>query len=265
MLKTIMMVFSTLLLMQTANAQDMAVVAPVSETGENFDLYGVAQLFKDSEDLEAFEKAINDPSNEVNNLDLNEDGEVDYVRAVEHSEGNSRVIVMQAALGEKEFQDVATIEIEKNSDEDYVLQAIGNEEVYGEEYIVEPEPSTTTTVVHVHTWPIIRFVFLPGRRLWVSPWYWGRFPGWWHPWHPVAMSVHRSRMGRWHRHGAFRHTKVRRNHRTKSISNKNRRSSSLHKKKAGPAKAQPARKPSSHKTPTKKQQPKKHQSPSRRP
>jgi hypothetical protein len=241
-----------------------AVVAPVSETGEDFDLYGVAQLFKDSDDLEAFEKAINDPENEVNNLDLNEDGEVDYVRVVEYSEGNSRVIVMQATLGENEYQDVATIEIEKNSEEDYVLQAIGNEDVYGEEYVVEPEPtSSTTTVVHVYTWPIIRFVFLPGRRLWVSPWYWGYFPGWWHPWPPVALAVHRSRMHRWHRNTAFRHSRVVRTSRSRNVYKKHRKSSPAFKKGPQPATTQ---KKTGHTTTKKKQTTtKKHrQQPSRR-
>ena len=89
MLKTLIAVFTVVLLSQTLQAQDTAVVAPVSENGENFDLYGVAQLFKDSEDLEAFEKAINDPANEVNNLDLIEDGDVDYVRVVSILKGTA--------------------------------------------------------------------------------------------------------------------------------------------------------------------------------
>ena len=38
----------------------------------------VAELFKDSKDLEAFEKALNDSEVGINNLDLDEDGEVDF-------------------------------------------------------------------------------------------------------------------------------------------------------------------------------------------
>ena len=51
--------------------------------GDNLDLNGVLELFKESKDVEDFEKKLNTESNGVNNLDLNEDGEVDYIRVVD--------------------------------------------------------------------------------------------------------------------------------------------------------------------------------------
>ena len=118
---------------------------PLTEAGEDLDLYGVLELFLVAEDLESFEKALNDPKSEVNNLDLDGNEEVDYVRVEEHIEGNTHVIVLQVPLGENDFQDMATIEIEKQDNEEYTLQAVGNEEIYGENFIVEPNPEGSPT------------------------------------------------------------------------------------------------------------------------
>ena len=48
-------------------------------TGENFSLEGALALFKQANSLEEFEKSINEENNNVNNLDLNNDGEIDYI------------------------------------------------------------------------------------------------------------------------------------------------------------------------------------------
>jgi hypothetical protein len=118
---------------------------PLTEAGEDLDLYGVLELFLVAEDLESFEKALNDPKSEVNNLDLDGNEEVDYVRVEEHVEGNTHVIVLQVPLGENDYQDMATIEIEKLDNGEYTLQAVGNEEIYGENFIVEPNPEGSST------------------------------------------------------------------------------------------------------------------------
>ena len=40
-----------------------------SDAATGLDLYAVAELFKDSENLEKFEQALNDPARGLNNLD----------------------------------------------------------------------------------------------------------------------------------------------------------------------------------------------------
>ena len=101
---------------------DVTVIVPTTEAGENLDLQAVMELCRDAETVEYFEKALNDSTNEVNNLDLNEDGTVDYIRVVEQVDGDVHILILQVPLGENEYQDVATINIEKNKDE-YILQA----------------------------------------------------------------------------------------------------------------------------------------------
>ena len=68
----------------TSQAQDKTTVeATSSDISENLDLEAVASVFGESKDLEEFEKKLNDPKTQISNLDLNEDGEVDYLRVLE--------------------------------------------------------------------------------------------------------------------------------------------------------------------------------------
>lgn len=198
---------SFLLTSSVYSQESTTIVAPTNEAGENLDLYAVMELFEKAESVEEFENAINNPDNEVNNLDLNEDGKVDYIRVVEQAEENTHIFILQAIVGEDTYTDVATINVEKKSEDDWVLQAVGAEEIYGEDYIVEPEQ---TTVVVVQTYPVVRVVFVPGYRVWLSPWRWRHYPALWKPWKPHPIHIHRSRTARYHKHSKYRHTKVRR-------------------------------------------------------
>lgn len=170
-----------------AQDEDVAVVAAASEAAEGLDLIAVSELFKDSENLEEFEKALNDPETGVNNLDLDENGEVDFIRVVEEAADETRVIILQVPLGEDEFQDVATIEVEKTGEEDYNMQIRGNENIYGADYYVSP------TVVHIHAWPVIAWLYRPVYRPYRSLYYWGYYPRWWKPYRPVKINVYRTR------------------------------------------------------------------------
>jgi hypothetical protein len=111
--------------------------------GDNFDLYGALELFKQAKNPEAFEKAINSNDNEVNNLDLDADGKVDYVKVLDKTKDNAHAIVLQVAVSKTEIQDVAVIEIEKSANENAHVQIVGDEELYGKNYIIEPKNTET--------------------------------------------------------------------------------------------------------------------------
>ena len=165
--------------------------------GDNFSLEGALELFKKSESPEAFEKMLNAEDSKVNNLDLNGDGEIDYIKVIDKNEGDAHAFVLQAVISENENQDIAVIEVEKNQDGDAALQIVGDEDVYGKQTIVEPQEEVKThggtqtkkVVVNVYTWPIIRYVYGPGYTVWISPWSWRVRPVWWHPWRPVRYHV----------------------------------------------------------------------------
>lgn len=179
------------------------VVTAASEAAEGLDLHAVGELFRTSEDLEAFEKALNDPETGINNLDLDDNGEVDYIRVVDQTTGDTHVIILQVQLSKTEFQDVATLDIDKNDDE-YTMQVQGNEDIYGPDYYISP------TVVTIHTWPIIAWVYRPVYRPYVSPFYFGYYPRWWRPYRPVGITVYHSRTVRIRNTAHFRVTRVNR-------------------------------------------------------
>lgn len=180
--------------------------------GDGFSLQGALEHFKNAKDLESFERALNGEDNKVNNLDLDGDGQVDYIRVVDHQEGDAHAIVMQVALSKAEVQDVAVIELEKNGEASAMLQIRGAEELYGADVMVEPftEEDAGTTPnkgpaapelarvrlwVNVWSWPCVTYIYGPAYVMWDSPWYWGYYPPYWNPWRPMGWRAWHG----WHR------------------------------------------------------------------
>ncbi|MBL7702615.1 MAG: hypothetical protein JNM14_10205 [Ferruginibacter sp.] len=191
--------------------------------GDNFSLQGALEMFKQSASIEEFEKKINTESNNVNNLDLDGNGEIDYVKVIDKADKDVHAFILQVAVSESENQDIAVIELEKTGDTTALLQIIGDDEMYGEQTIVEASdegdeiesdndgkgsgPSfnyneASRIVVNVFFWPSVRFVYRPAYVPWVSPWRWGHYPGWWRPWRPFAWHVFHPRRLVYHRHFA---------------------------------------------------------------
>lgn len=168
--------------------------------GDNLNLYAVLDLFKESRNVEDFEKKLNDPATRINNLDLNNDGYIDYIRVVDYGKDNLHSLVLQVPVTQTESQDVAVIEVERNSNGSTRVQVVGDEDLYGPNYVIEPQqeqeaqvPSqnltpTTTQVVYVDAspWPSVSYIYGPSYTFWVSPWYWGYYPVYWHPWRPYG-------------------------------------------------------------------------------
>lgn len=178
--------------------------------GDNFSLQGALEMFKQASSIEEFEKLLNSKDKNVNNLDLNGDGEVDYVRVVDKADKDVHAFILQVAVSETENQDIAVIELEKTGDTTAVMQIIGDEDVFGEQIIVEASDEGDEAddgsspgngpgafsmdepyriVVNVFFWPSVRFVYRPAYVPWVSPWRWRHYPGWWRPWRPLTWRV----------------------------------------------------------------------------
>jgi hypothetical protein len=168
-------------------AQKDVTVTADSNVAAGLDLQAVGDVFKDSKNMEDFEKNLNDPDNGINNLDLNNDGEVDYIRPMEQTADNTHLVVLQAQLGKDDYQDVATIEVQKDKD-DYNVQVRGNKDVYGKDVYVVP------AVVHVSAWPIIGLMYGPAYHPYRSTFYFGFYPRWWHPFHPIARHIYYARV-----------------------------------------------------------------------
>lgn len=119
-------------------AQNPAKPDSLGLPGDNLNLYAVMDAFRESETLEKFEKKINDKEAQINNLDLNNDEKTDYIKVNDHKEGNAHLIVLQTDVTEKEKQDIAVISVEKDDNGKVKVQIIGDPELYGKDYIIEP-------------------------------------------------------------------------------------------------------------------------------
>ncbi len=112
--------------------------------GDNLDLAAVLNIFKESKNVEDFEKNLNNADNKVNNLDLNHDGKVDYIRVIETGNDTLHNLILQVPVSRSQSQDVAVIQIQKKGDKTIHLQIVGDETLYGKNYIIEPQDAATT-------------------------------------------------------------------------------------------------------------------------
>ena len=189
-----------------SSTEEIPSITPLTDAAESLDLQAVGELFRESETLEAFEKALNDPNRGINNLDLDENGEVDFILVNEEEAENTHVVVLQVAVSEDEIQDIATIEIEQAGEEEYNMQIHGSELIYGTDYYVVPQ------VVHVSSWPIIRWMSRPSYHPYRSVYYYGVYPRWWKPWRQVSANIYRIRVVHVVRHKSFKFSRQSRVH-----------------------------------------------------
>jgi len=162
--------------------------------GDNLDLYAVLTLFQKSKTIEAFEKTLNDEQTKINNLDLNLDKKVDFIKVTTKKEDSSFTFILQVDVTKTETQDVAIILVNKDKGK-VSIQAVGDPEIYGKDYVIEPKgqssvtanpgytgenpvvvnvPATTTVVVQQA--PIVQYVYSPAYVPYYPPYYYGYYP-----------------------------------------------------------------------------------------
>lgn len=195
--------------------------------GDNLNLYAVLNLFQESETIELFEKNLNAEDSKINNLDLNNDDKIDYIKVIDNVDGDNHFIVLQVAVNDKENQDVAVFSVNKDENKQIHIQLIGDEVLYGKDYIIEPNSSDSATlggtpnpgystnttnsegrtvvvektvIVQVQTWPVITYMYAPYYVRWNSPWYWGYYPPYWNPWRPYYWDYYYGYHSHWHSH-----------------------------------------------------------------
>ncbi|MFB0910602.1 MAG: hypothetical protein QMA99_06605, partial [Flavobacterium sp.] len=186
-MKTKLLLLSLMTSVFMVQAQDRnRVNAMNNEISDNLDLRAVADIFGDSRNLREFERHLNDPELQISNLDLNNDNEVDYLRVIETVDNRTHVVIIQSVLDRDIYQDVATIEIEKDRYNNVHLQIVGNEYMYGQNYIYEP--------IYYNT-PVIYSSFWSNNyRPYVSNWYWDYYPSYYYAWNPFPVYRYRNKI-----------------------------------------------------------------------
>lgn len=157
-----------------------------ADISENLDLEAVATMFSYAKNLNDFEKRLNDPRAAVSNLDLNDDGYVDYLRVIKETDRYVDIIIIQAVLGADFYQDIATIVVERNRNRGAYIQIVGDVYIYGYDYIIEP----------VFYWnpPLVDWLWRNTRLTWISPWYWNYYPRYYKYYRPVPAHVYYDRV-----------------------------------------------------------------------
>ncbi|SEO41639.1 hypothetical protein [Flavobacterium sinopsychrotolerans] len=169
---------------QTQAQDRTSVNAMNAEISDNLDLRAVASIFGESRDLQDFERRLNDPELQISNLDLNNDNEVDYLRVIETVENRTHLIIVQSVIDDDVYQDVATIDVEKDRNNKIHVQVVGDVFMYGENYIYEPV-YYSTPVIYASFWS-------PNYRPYYSTWNWGYYPSYYYAWNPFPVFRYRN-------------------------------------------------------------------------
>ena len=199
--------------------------------GDNLDLYAVLDLFQKSPTIEEFEKSLNDTATGINNLDLDLDDKIDFIKVTTEQKKEDFTFILQVDVTEKETQDVAVILLSKDEDEKVTLQIVGDKDLYGKDYVIEPKPATpavtpnpaysgtepvpeavpaSTTVVVVESAPIVQYVYSPVYVPYYPPYHYGYYPPYFAMATVVAVGIYRHNNYYHHRgyHGGYGNTTV---------------------------------------------------------
>jgi len=103
------------------------------EKAKGLDLAAVTGLVRRAANAEEFERLLNSSSEAVSNLDLNDDGKVDYIKVSEYGSGARRGFSLTTELNNGEEQEIATIDFAKDSSGSS-LQTTGNPALYGNQH-----------------------------------------------------------------------------------------------------------------------------------
>ncbi len=172
--------------------QTVTVKAQSYQVSDNLDLEAVAITFGESKNVEDFERRLNNPDNRISNLDLNNDGYIDFLRVVEVEEHSTHLIVIQAVIGQDLYQDVATVIVEGENKTSVTITIVGNRNIYGDNYVIIPR--------YVVRPVIFDWFWLPTYAVYRSVWYWDYYPKYYR--HHVCLGYHS-----YHRHIHVWHTR----------------------------------------------------------
>jgi hypothetical protein len=210
---------------QTANPaapQAPTDTAALGMAGDNLDLYAVLDLFLKSKTIEGFEKSLNETKTGINNLDLDLDKKVDFIKVVTKKDSESYTFILQVAVSKSETQDVAVILVNRDKNKKVNVQIVGDEDLYGKDYVIEPKTSpspavtanpaytgsepakdapASSTVVVVQSAPIVQYVYSPAYVPYYPPYVYGYYPPYFAMATVLAVGIYRH--NNWYHHGGY--------------------------------------------------------------
>ena len=163
-----------------------------SNIGDNLNLQALGELVKSSSNAKEIEDKLNQTGS-INNLDLDGDGKVDYIKVTEYGQGNDKgfsftVDVKNKDTGAVESQEVATVVLSKDATnpQQASMNIQGNQQLYGNNYSYASNYSMSDLL-------IMGYLFSP-HSFYYSPWRYGYYPAYYHPYGCMGYGMYRSRM-----------------------------------------------------------------------
>jgi hypothetical protein len=162
----------------------VSVTPEVANLGDNLNLQALGELVKNSTTAQDIEDKLN-TTGSINNLDLNNDGSVDYIKVTEYGDANKKGFSFTVDIAEGQTQEIATIEVAKGSN-DAQINIQGNQQLYGNNNYYQSRYSLTDML-------ILSYLFRP-HPYYHSPYYYGHYPNYYRSYRSTPYNSYRNRM-----------------------------------------------------------------------
>lgn len=172
--------------LQNGNTASIVVNPEATNLGASLNLQALGEMVRTSKDAQDIESKLNQPSS-INNLDLDGDGKVDYIKVTEYGDGTNRGFSFTVDLANGEKQEVATVEIQKNDTQQATMNINGNASVYGSQQNYSSNFTLTDFL-------ILNYLFSP-HSYYYSPYRYGYYPSYYHPYGCVSSGYYAGRVG----------------------------------------------------------------------
>ena len=178
-----------------------AVVTPDNgNIGNNLNLQALGELVKKSNNAQEIEEKLNQ-ANSINNLDLDGDGKVDYIKVTEYGQNGIKGFSFTVDLANGQKQEVATVELQQvQGQQNATMNIQGNQTIYG--------PSAYSSSNYLLTDLLIWHYLWYPHPFYCSPWHWGYYPRYYRPYVCVSRGYYSGTVGYMTRTSTIRRTSV---------------------------------------------------------
>ena len=178
----------------------------VQQKPVGLDLQSLGELAKKSKSAKQLEDSLNQPGG-INNVDLNGDGNVDYLDVAEFSNGDSKgfsvVDYTPNTSGGVDTNEIANITIAKNQSNPQAatVNINGNTNIYGNNNSSYQTDALLTDLI------IYNYLF-SYHPYYYSPYRYGYYPSYYHPYRPIAYGAYSNRVSTYRTTTTYRTVKT---------------------------------------------------------
>jgi len=167
-MKTKLFLITGLLITISFSLKAQIINSTYTNYGGVLDLNTTSLLFGEASSLQEFEQYLNEPDIQASNLDLNNDGYIDYLKVTGVYENNRYIIQIHSILGNNQYKKIASIIVRNINYKNPSILIEGDPIIYGPNYILSPNYSRRPDIL----WSFSSLTF----NMWNSPYYWGYYP-----------------------------------------------------------------------------------------